>query len=423
MSGELKLPASLKTIGENAFNQCYSLTSLEFAPDSQLVTIGDSAFSNCTGLSGNLTIPKSVKTINYGAFQSAYSTGTLKFEDSGALTTIDNYAFAYCGFTAVDFGKGTQELTIGESAFRECQNLKTLTLSDNIISIGNDAFRNGDWEAKISDFLSCELNLPVSLQKIGNSAFRCANITKLTFNGNNLTEIGDFAFYKTNIQGNLAIPGSVKKIGNNAFEGTHISALTFSGENLLEIGESAFKNGDWSASDPNFLSCELNLPASLQKIGKEAFRCANITKLTFNGDNLTEIGDNTFSYCKNLTGDLKIPNSVTTIGNNAFEGCSGISNIVVSQNLTTLGAGVFKNCNGYTSIVLPETLTTVGEAEIFYGCNESLKGHIYAPNSLSEEGKNSLGYYVGTISIVFYDSYDDLRIKLKDGDTFPESWK
>lgn len=427
LSGELKLPASLKTIGKYAFKNCSALTSLEFElPDSQLETIGESAFSSCTGLGGDLTIPKSVKTIESQAFESAYSSaGTLRFEDGSVLTEIGNYAFSYCGFTAVDFGKqGTQGLTIGVSAFENCKNLKNLKLSDNIISIENNAFMNGDWSDRNPNYLlGCELVLPKSLKKIGENAFRYSHITSLTFNGNSLTEISNFAFYQTDIEGDLAIPASVKRIGTNAFEKTHISKLTFSGDNLTEIGDSAFKNDDWGNTNSEFLSCELSLPSSLQKIGKEAFRGSHIIKLTFNGNNLTEIGDFAFCGCINLTGDLKIPDSVTTIKDSAFEGCSSISNIVVSKSLTTLGNSVFKSCNGYTSIVLPETLTTVGKG-IFQSCNEGLKDHIYAPDSLSDENKNNLQIYVGMEHIVFYKDYDDLKEKLKNnGDTFPESWK
>lgn len=370
LSGELKLPASLKTIGKEAFKNCSSLTSLEFAHDSQLVKIGESSFSSCTGLSGDLTIPKSVKTIESQAFESAYtSAGTLRFEDGSALATINNYAFGSCEFATVNFGKqGTQELTIGQYAFQYCE-MKDLTLSDNVTTIDNGAFN------------------------------QCANLES------------------------LKIPNSVKTIGDNAFKGcSKLKTLTFedSTENpskLTSIGNDAFYNGEWGAKSSDFLTCELNLPASLQKIGDSAFRCANITKLTFNGDNLTEIGDNTFSYCKKLTGDLKIPDSVTTIAHSAFEACSGISNIVVSKNLTTLGVTAFKNCTGYTSIVLPKTLTTVGNG-VFQGFKNT--GHIYAPNSLSYENKDNLQSWIGMSNIVFYDDYDDLKEKLKgNGDSFP----
>lgn len=318
MSGELKLPASLKTIGTEAFDNCSALTSLEFElTDSKLETIGNSAFSSCMGLSGDLTIPKNVTTIGDQAFESAYAskepTGTLKFEDGSLLTTIGNYAFGSCGFATVDFGKqGTQELTIGRYAFQNCK-LKNLILSDNVTTINDGAFDN------------------------------CANL------------------------GSLNIPNSVKTIGNNAFEGcTALKNLTFEDSpekpsQLTSIGNSAFKNGDWSADSEVFLSCELTLPASLQKIGDNAFRCTNITKLTFNGNNLTDIGSGAFGWCKSLAGSLTIPDSVEKIGDRAFAECNSLNGTLkLSNKLTEIKMNTFFNCQFTGTLDIPESVEKIG---------------------------------------------------------------
>lgn len=58
-SGELKLPESLLSIGNNAFNGNSRLSGILEFPD-KIQTIGDYAFSGCSDLQG-LVIPKMLK--------------------------------------------------------------------------------------------------------------------------------------------------------------------------------------------------------------------------------------------------------------------------------------------------------------------------------------------------------------------------
>ena len=116
----LTLPSSLQSIGDSAFQDCYSLTSLTLP--SSLQSIGDRAFNGCSSLT-SLTLPSS--------FQS-----------------------------------------IGDYAFYDCNSLTSLTLPSSLQSIGGGAFRG------CSSLTS--LTLPSSLQSIGDSAFcDCSSLTSL----------------------------------------------------------------------------------------------------------------------------------------------------------------------------------------------------------------------------------------------------
>ena len=108
----INIPASVKTIGNGAFNCCNKLSSI-IIPEG-VTEIGDSAFGSCTGLKGTLTIPDKV-------------------------TSIKDYAFYNCsGLTSIIIGNSVR--TIGYNAFRNCTGVNTLTLPKSLDTIGNMAF-------------------------------------------------------------------------------------------------------------------------------------------------------------------------------------------------------------------------------------------------------------------------------------------
>ena len=66
-SFSIQIPASVKSIGYEAFSCCRNITSVTFAQGSQLEVIGDCAFDFCESLT-SITIPNSVTSIGHQAF-------------------------------------------------------------------------------------------------------------------------------------------------------------------------------------------------------------------------------------------------------------------------------------------------------------------------------------------------------------------
>ena len=81
---------------------------------------------------------------------------------------------------------------------------------------------------------------------------------------------------------------------------------------------------------------------------------------------VTAIGDDAFSWCKNLT-SVTIGDGVTSIGGHAFEHCTSLTSIVLPSNLTSLASSVFYNCTSLTSIDIPDSVTSIGY-RAFYNC-------------------------------------------------------
>ena len=160
--------------------------------------------------------------------------------------------------------------------------------------------------------------------------------------------------------------------------------------------------------------CVIEFDAPITKIPANAFyNCKNLTGNLVLPNLITEIGDNAFSGCTGLTGNLTIPNSVTTIGNSAFYNCVGFKgnlkisnsvttignmafykcykltgNLTIPNSVKTIGDFAFYNCRNFTGkLAIPESVTTIGDAA-FYNCN-GFTGDLSLPKSLEVVGSRS----------------------------------
>ena len=113
-----KIPAGVTSIGEDAFSECNSLTSIEI-PNS-VTSIGDAAFYDCYSLT-SIEIPNSV-------------------------TSIGNFAFQRCfGLTSVTIGNSVT--SIGSRAFSACSGLASITSlipADKLFTVGTSVFDHVD---------------------------------------------------------------------------------------------------------------------------------------------------------------------------------------------------------------------------------------------------------------------------------------
>ena len=110
---EIRIGENVTSIGNRAFQHCYSLASVTI-PDS-VTSIGQEVFGNCYSLA-SVTIPNSVTSIGTYVFQYCYSLTSVTIPDS--VTIIVAYAFAYC------------------------YSLTSVTIPDSVTTIGNDAFNS-----------------------------------------------------------------------------------------------------------------------------------------------------------------------------------------------------------------------------------------------------------------------------------------
>jgi uncharacterized repeat protein (TIGR02543 family) len=110
----INIPASVTSIGNDAFFGNVSMTSITFAPGSQLTSIGSGAF--WSSVITAITIPANVTSIGNRAFQDTVRLETVKFEPGSKLTTI------------------------GELAFYEAKELTNISIPASVTTIGRQPF-------------------------------------------------------------------------------------------------------------------------------------------------------------------------------------------------------------------------------------------------------------------------------------------
>jgi hypothetical protein len=229
------------TIGDMAFNNCTSLTSVTIP--SSVTSIGGWAFQACTGLT-SVTIPSSVTSIGGGAFANCTSLTSATIPDG--VTSIGDWTFEFCtSLTSITIPNSVT--SIGVWTFEACTSLTNVTIPSSVTTIGVFTFLgctglksvtipNSVTSIGVWVFLDCtgltSVTIPSSVTSIGEGAFlNCNGLGQIVVDADNpsyasvegvlfnkaLTSLIAFPTGKTLMT--YSIPGSVTNIGDNAFYG------------------------------------------------------------------------------------------------------------------------------------------------------------------------------------------------------------
>jgi hypothetical protein len=247
------------------------------------------------------------------------------------IEAIEPKAFMNIGeITSVIFEQGKLQ-SIPEYAFAGCKNLKLLILSDNITSVGNNAFEDCGIEA---------ISLPSRLISIGDRAFAgCGALDSVYFH-ESLKSLGNEAFAGCNTLKQAAFT-NLNTIGERAFaDCPKLSGIIFVNDRMTGISRSAFA-GCVSLDDIVFLE-------RLKTIEEDAFAgCVNIKKLEF-GDGLRTVKTNAFAGCTKLR-SVSFPEHFSRVEEGAFTGCTALESIIISGK-ATVAPGAFEGCTKIKAI-------------------------------------------------------------------------
>lgn len=264
----LTLPWRVTSVGEGAMAACTSLT--EVTLPKSLTHLGKYAFAGCTSLQ-EVALPNMLVEIGEGAFAQCTSLTSVTMQTQAPGETP--YSHASCHLT-----------TVGKRAFVGCVKLKTITLGNQLKTIGEAAFAGtripkaelasmsslsqvGNWAYAQTPITT--VSLPTQMSDLGHGAFMLApSLTSVTlpFKISNLpplllaystqlTEvdmhqllidsIGDYSLYGLDRVQHLVIPISTKYVGTRSMAGmTGLEEITTYAQSVPEVGEEVWQGVD-----------------------------------------------------------------------------------------------------------------------------------------------------------------------------------
>lgn len=210
-------------------------------------------------------------------------------------------------------------------------------------------------------------------------------------------EYGDYPWmdYRDSIQ-TIVIGDQITQIGRYAFTGTACSTIKF-GKNVRSIGERAFL-------ECRNLNGDLTLPDSVQTIGAGAFQgCEKLSGDLTIPDSVQTIGDSAFEFCTGLNGTLTLGKNLRTIGKAAFSGCAFTGSLTIPEGVTEIANGTFSSSrsNGMFTgtLTLPSTLKTIGAEAFAY---TDFSGELLIPDGVTSIGAHAFKEcdgFGGTLSL------------------------
>ena len=201
--------------------------------------------------------------------------------------------------------------------------------------------------------------------------------------------------YRDSIQ-TIVIGDQITQIGRNAFPWTACSTIKF-GKNVRSIGERAFL-------ECRNLNGDLTIPDSVQTIGAGAFQgCEKLSGDLTIPDSVQTIGDSAFEFCTGLNGTLTLGKNLRTIGKKAFSGCAFTGSLTIPEGITEIAIGTFSSSRSsgmFTGkLTLPSTLKTIGASAFSY---TDFSGELLIPDGVTSIGANAFAEcdgFGGTLSL------------------------
>lgn len=386
----VSLPQSLKIISDDGF---WGQENLQEITLGSVVEIGQSAFGSCTMLK-QITLPDTLTTIGWRAFESS---GLTSLTIPVNVTSLGDSFITDCSALTslyVAEGNPTYEMEDGLLYDIPAKTLRyalpdvsgDVVIRDGTVRIGDDVFK---------EHAITSVQLPDSLQKIGNCAFQfCKELKEITFPEGLITIDGLAFAYCTQLE-NVVLPEGLKSLGDSAFrscdsltEITVPEGITFMSGTFatcyslrtvnLPSGLTHMMNGVVEGCR----SLEtLHLPAKLADIsGEWPSKLKTITTAFGSVRYVSEDGilydtqDNSILFVNaSITGNVTVRDGITTIGAGAFKGRKGLTSVTLPESCTVIDSYAFENCTALTDINFPEKLELIGRNAFYNSGITSLK--------------------------------------------------
>lgn len=357
--------SKVRLIADSAFKGSY-LKSIDL---SGIEYIDRNAFANCPYIT-EFEIPSSVKYVGYGTFQGSglktlnvncelpvipdnfcqkTQLTEINFSNPEMIRKIGANSFEATPISEPffnEFGeaKNYEALMIDNRAFKDCTSIKSVKMSDNIVTLAQYVF-SGCTNLRELQFGK------KTIYADKNSFENCTALDTIKFN-EVLESLGGGCFSGcTGLKEVKGFPDTIK------------DWVAYSGNTGYGFGNCMFQNCK------SLVSCDL--PKSITRVPESVFAGCTSLKTVYNGENITAIDKDAFNGCTNLL-EAVYP-EVTKIGEGAFKNCSNLITFKVGK-CTTVGNNALEGCSSLKAItLLADEYGSPDNSYVFKNCKNAEK--------------------------------------------------
>lgn len=373
--GYLALPATVESIGENAFDYC------DFGELVVNEGIGELA-SGSLGRPNVLTLPSTVRSIAPGAIDpEGCQLRVLRVKSSNppALSEALSFSTDINDNLVMIVNAGRKSTYERNARWKQISNIKedgetdivvymtgdysiteeirtTSGLMPSVVTkmsvVGPMTANDLDLVAQnMISLLSLDLSAATGIEEIPDRLFEGSTLKEVIL-PSTVTRIGDRAFADCIMLSMSELPASVTEIGTEAFSGSSLISFSELPESLETIGDRAFRNCSGLRN--------LTFGTALKSVGGSAFSgCSMLETVDFSQSAIAAIPDETFSGCAMLD-EVILPETVEWIGSNAFRG-TDVRDIEFAAAVTNIGSYAFADCRRLVSANIPEGVAEAAE--------------------------------------------------------------
>ena len=274
--------------------------------------------------------------------------------------------------------------SVGDYAFYDCENLRSVSFADSVAEIGAAAF------------MDCvrlgSVRIPEKVEVLNYNTFTCCYLLSLVEVPDSVRVITG-AFYYCRLLEEFHVSEYVEELAADSFDGcSSLTRFTVSEKNPFYAADEngvlfdktkttlikypsgkkektyTVPNGvtalGWDAFGYNIFLREVRLPDSVAAIGSYAFyTCTGLADLVLNR-NISSIEEGTYAVCYSLI-DVVIPAQIKTLGNYAFEGCSNMESVTLSGPISAIPEYAFYGDLYLDRIYIPKSVKSIGGAAFF----------------------------------------------------------